>query len=138
MLPLCASKSHRSYIMGTKAYNRSNIRKLLICSQGNGLDKKLVATLGFKRWFLLHCLQYNYHGVYQLVQESENSYSNLLAPVTSTSFPGSIRPEFGLTQYLDHVNSSRCLEAQIGKGTNCLGAVVLTCYIECQQSLSTA
>lgn len=34
-------------------------------------------------------------------------------PVTSISLPGSIRPEFGLTQYLSDVNASNYPQLQI-------------------------
>lgn len=80
-------------------YQRSNVSELLVGGDQDGLHEELVAALRIWRWVLLHSLEKNYAHV--LVCHADDNASHTGAVLcTSTSFPGSMRPLFGLTQYL--------------------------------------
>lgn len=84
-----------------KAYNLLNADKLLVASDGYRLDQELVAALNIEGRILLHRLEEHWGTLATAcatVRSSETT--GHIIPVTSTSRPGSIRPELGRTQYL--------------------------------------
>lgn len=83
----------------SKTHDRSQIGKLLVACNFYGLNEELVAALGVRGRLMLHRLEDHYIEVVSVkktVTVSEDKY----IPATSTSLPGSTRPELGRTQYL--------------------------------------
>lgn len=87
-------------------YERRNVGEFLISGDENRLYEKLVAAFGIRRWVLFHRLQENYGHTSAGCKPRGGAYCGDFILCTSTSLPGSMRPELGLTQYLRRYHQS--------------------------------
>jgi hypothetical protein len=100
--PLHSLFSLAPCLHGRCTYQRSNVGKLFVGGDKDRLHKELVAALCIWRRVLLHSLEENYANTLVCCSYSEACARRAAGGVlcTSTSLPGSMRPLFGLTQYL--------------------------------------
>lgn len=79
------------------SYDLGNVGELLIRSDCHRLHKELIATSCICGWLGFHGLQKDFCTT---LVTAHSWCVELNKPETSTSLPGSILPELGLTQYL--------------------------------------
>jgi len=79
---------------------RLNVGRLTVGSDADRLNQELVATLVVGRGVTLHRLQENCRSAVIRTISHHRSDNTEGVPCTSTSFPDSMRPELGRTQYL--------------------------------------
>lgn len=77
-------------------YHRGDASELLVAGNRRRLDEELVAALGVSRGFLLHGLKEHC----AIVSYRDDVAGERDVPETSKSWPGSMRPALGRTQYL--------------------------------------
>lgn len=85
-------------------HDRLHVAELHVSRDWDRLDQELVSALGIRRRVLLHGLEEDCRyrmSARNLTYDKLNKLWVDDQPVTSTSWPGSMRPEFGRTQYLD-------------------------------------
>lgn len=84
-----------------RTYDSLNVVELLVTRNDDRLNEEFIAALRIHWRILLHCLQQDCReGPFSIANRAWISSSTGNQPVTSTSRPGSMRPEFGRTQYL--------------------------------------